>query len=200
MRRRQVHGAFGLVAAGLAVALGWQLVALQRVESTNRKLAAVPASLAAEGAGVRGGDPGGDSTPPNAGDEPPVEPRARLAWATALAVGGATDAAERLFVELAGEHEGDPLGRAARFDLGNGYLRDALSAETDPRRAGPLVELAKQRYRDLLRETPDDWDVRYNLERALRFAPERGDDGFSDMDPVKSVDVVVPDFVPRDQP
>jgi hypothetical protein len=31
-----------------------------------------------------------------------------------------------------------------------------------------LVELAKQRYRDLLRAEPQDWDARYNLERALR--------------------------------
>ena len=36
----------------------------------------------------------------------------------------------------------------------------------------PLVELAKQRYRDLLRAEPQEWDARYNLERALWLAPE----------------------------
>ena len=36
----------------------------------------------------------------------------------------------------------------------------------------PLIELAKQRYRDALRDRPDDWDARYNLERALWLAPE----------------------------
>ena len=36
----------------------------------------------------------------------------------------------------------------------------------------PLIELAKQSYRDLLREDPNDWDARYNLERALWLAPE----------------------------
>jgi hypothetical protein len=40
------------------------------------------------------------------------------------------------------------------------------------RRLPAAVELAKQRYRDLLRAEPQDWDARYNLERALRSAPE----------------------------
>ena len=43
----------------------------------------------------------------------------------------------------------------------------------------PLLELAKQGYRDVLRDDPQQWDARYNLERALRLAPEaeEGDDG-----------------------
>ena len=36
----------------------------------------------------------------------------------------------------------------------------------------PLVELAKQSYRDVLRDNPADWDAKYNLERALWLAPE----------------------------
>ena len=41
----------------------------------------------------------------------------------------------------------------------------------------PLIELAKQSYRDLLREDPGDWDARYNLERALWLAPEVAEEG-----------------------
>ena len=67
----------------------------------------------------------------------------------------------------------DALGRQALFNLGNMYLRQGLAQGTAE--ALPLVELAKQRYRDLLRATPDDWDARYNLERALRLAPEEQD-------------------------
>ena len=35
-----------------------------------------------------------------------------------------------------------------------------------------MIELAKQNYRQVLHEDPDDWDARYNLERALWLAPE----------------------------
>ncbi len=54
------------------------------------------------------------------------------------------------------------------------YLRqgELAIAGGDAARGLPMVELAKQRYRDLLRDTPGDWDARYNLERALRLAPE----------------------------
>jgi mxaK protein len=36
----------------------------------------------------------------------------------------------------------------------------------------PLLELAKQSYRNALRRDPSRWDVRYNLDRALWLAPE----------------------------
>ncbi len=64
-----------------------------------------------------------------------------------------------------------------------------------------MVELAKQRYRDLLSEVPDHWPARYNLARALQLAPEgaeRNDD--ERIDPVKSVNVIVPGFEKKDLP
>ena len=52
-------------------------------------------------------------------------------------------------------------------------MREALKNGTSGAvQSLPLIELAKQSYRDLLRENPGDWDARYNLERALRLAPE----------------------------
>jgi mxaK protein len=53
----------------------------------------------------------------------------------------------------------------------------------DPGGALPLVELAKQSYRDALRAEPFDWDARYNLERALALAPEADDANSDDTEP-----------------
>ena len=187
MRRRTVHAAFALSALAAAGALGWQLLALERARDVNRSLAAVLDAPAA----------GADEAP-----VPPDEaPRVRLARASAFAARGDVEAAERLFTSLAREHAGTPLGDAARLGLANRYLREGMREELDPRRAAPLLELAKQRYRDLLRERPGDWDARYNLERALRLAPENEDAAGEDADdPVKSVNVVVPGFTPKDLP
>ena len=71
--------------------------------------------------------------------------------------------------------EGDrrDLGQAARYNLGNLYMRDALvNGSSQAFRSLPLIELAKQQYRDVLRNEPADWDARYNLSRALQLAPE----------------------------
>jgi mxaK protein len=52
-------------------------------------------------------------------------------------------------------------------------MRQALKDGPDAvLRALPLIELAKQSYRGSLRLNPEDWDARYNLERALWLAPE----------------------------
>jgi mxaK protein len=83
---------------------------------------------------------------------------------------GAHDAAFKAYGGVIRSGELDALGRQALFNLGNMYLRQALAGGGND--ALPLIELAKQRYRDLLRAMPDDWDARYNLERALRLAPE----------------------------
>jgi mxaK protein len=71
--------------------------------------------------------------------------------------------------------EGDrrDLRQAALYNLGNLYMRDALeNGASEAFRSLPLIELAKQRYRDVLRDRPVDWDARYNLSRALQLAPE----------------------------
>jgi len=184
MRRAPVHAVFALVASVLGGALVVQLVELRRIERDNRAIAGVPATL---------GDKSADAASPDA------PPRARLARAVALSAGGEPVAAEALLTELA--RRDDAVGRAARFDLGNSYLRQGLAAEGDPARARAIVELAKQRYRDLLREDPDDWDTRYNLERALRLAPEGEERAeLERIPPLKRVDVVFPGFEAEDLP
>src|SRR5690606_41486529 len=52
-------------------------------------------------------------------------------------------------------------------------MREAMKyGAADSARWLPMIELAKQSYRTLLRERPSEWDARYNLELALRLAPE----------------------------
>lgn len=66
------------------------------------------------------------------------------------------------------------LRRAARFNSGNLYLRDAIEAADagDTAAATPQFELAKAAYRVVLHGDPQHMSARYNLERALRRAPE----------------------------
>jgi mxaK protein len=66
------------------------------------------------------------------------------------------------------------LRSTAWYDLGNLYLREALrllqsGADASAR---PLLELSKESYRNALLERPDLWDAKFNLELALRLAPD----------------------------
>ena len=77
------------------------------------------------------------------------------------------------------------LGTAARFNSANLLLRQAgaLGAGLQTAQSGqalPLIELAKEQYRELLRRDPGFWDARYNLERAQRLLPDTVD---SDLEP-----------------
>ena len=70
------------------------------------------------------------------------------------------------------------LAAAAHYNSGNIHLREALQLARDDllgQRPQP-AELAKQRFRDALRMQPEHWGARYNLERALRLAPEVDED------------------------
>jgi mxaK protein len=60
------------------------------------------------------------------------------------------------------------------YNLANLYLRRALQyRENDANDlALPLVELAKENYREVLREDSQDWFAKFNLELALRIAPD----------------------------
>lgn len=123
-----------------------------------------------------------------------------LAKAQALSNGGQFDAAELLLVRLIDQQKNQPLGQAARFNLANHYLRKARASNTHGAQARPLIEIAKQRYRDILKTTPYDWDARYNLEIALRLSPELPQDDERRGPPPKSVRVIVPDFQVDDLP
>lgn len=136
-----------LVLAVLALHDGWQL---HRIARWNNLIAA--------------------GTPPQA-DEPGAPRELRFAQAHARAASGAGEAALNRYAAL---HAADALGRAARYNSANLLLRQAieLRASTEPGQSLALIELAKENYRQVLRDDPEDWDARYNLERAQRLLPE----------------------------
>ncbi|MCI0655040.1 MAG: tetratricopeptide repeat protein [Methylococcaceae bacterium] len=71
--------------------------------------------------------------------------------------------------------EGDPRFRAkVHYNLGNIYLSQAMEMveNFDIAQAVPLVELAKDSYRQALRIDSGYWDAKYNLEAAMRLVPE----------------------------
>lgn len=106
------------------------------------------------------------------GDDAP--PALRFARAAHLAERGEIDAALNLYRSL---HADAALGDAARYNAANLLMRQALALQNSPSpgQAVTLIELAKQGYRELLRNDPDHWDARYNLERAQRLLPEPED-------------------------
>ena len=105
-------------------------------------------------------------------------PATRLARAQVLVNGANANAAEAaldLYRQVEAEGS-EPLRRIARYDTANLYMRqaqgEAKAANGEAGRSVPLIELAKGIYRGLLKETPADWDLRYNLEQAIRMLPE----------------------------
>jgi mxaK protein len=72
----------------------------------------------------------------------------------------------------------EPLRLAVLFNLGNTYLEQASSIDLkkDADLALPLIELAKGSYRELLKIDSQQWDARYNLERALQLSPDVGEE------------------------
>lgn len=150
MRRQSLHLAFGTAAASFALLAGYEGWALHHAERVNAAIANASTSL----------------------DE--TVPEARFARATAHARVGDYEAALKSYKAIIQGDRRD-LRLGALYDLGNLHMRAALKAGPDAAQAQPLIELAKQSYRDLLRSDPSDWDARYNLERALWLAPERED-------------------------
>ena len=103
--------------------------------------------------------------PPEGAELPP---QVRFAQAYAQAASGADDAALHRYRSL---QDDSRLGQAARYNSANLLMRQAMvvRAGTEPGNAIPLIELAKEIYRDVLRVDPQHWDARYNLERAQRL-------------------------------
>ena len=112
-------------------------------------------------------------------DAPGQPPELRFAQAHALAqaqaASGARDAALNRYRALQSDAR---LGAAARFNSANLLVRQAIEvqASTQPGQAIALLELAKEYYRDVLRDDPAQWDARYNLERAQRLLPDPDED------------------------
>lgn len=101
-----------------------------------------------------------------------VSPQIAFAQGYALAGHGETLRALTRYRQAA--DAGGPLAVAALYNIGNLHLRQGLAAQEAGQKAQSLAlfELAKQSYRDALAMEPGYWDAKYNLERALRLAPD----------------------------
>jgi mxaK protein len=174
MKRRHVHLLFGAAAAAFALIGGYHGIQLRSAERVNAAIAGASASLPDESF-----------------------PEARFAHARALSAAQNYEAAVQAYKTLA-QNERTDLRRAALYNLGNLHLHQALKSGPNAAvESLPLIELAKQSYRDLLREDPGDWDARYNLERALWLAPELAEEDTDQNRPTewqKRVVRALPDF------
>jgi mxaK protein len=150
MKRRTIHLLFAAASIALAVPTGWQALRLAQAVRINAAIAQAGATATASSEFAE----------------------ARFAHALALSTAGRYEPALAAHKALL-QGERGPLRHAVLYNLGNLHLHEAL--KNGPERANdalPLVELAKQSFRDALRDDPGDWDARYNLERALGIAPE----------------------------
>jgi len=105
-----------------------------------------------------------------------------FAQAYAAHLSGDYQAARVRYGEL--EQVPDPvLRRAVLYNAGNTYMQQAaaIDRDSDADRALPLIELAKQSYRAALRLDPELWPARYNLERALQWSPDVGEQRLMDL-------------------
>ena len=165
MRRRYVHLLFGLSALAFALVAGYQARRLEQAERVNEAIARA-----------------------NAGALDSNLPEALFARALILSKRGDAqttqhEQAVKIYKELIQGRRAE-WRQAALYNLGNLYMQEvSRSGPENAMNALPLVELAKQSYRDLLRENPADWDARYNLERALWLAPELAEGGVEDNGP-----------------
>ena len=100
-----------------------------------------------------------------------LPPQAQFAQAFAEAASGADEPALNRYRAL---QEEPSVGQAARYNSANLLLRQAIALRAGPQpgQALALIELAKESYRDILRQDPGHWDARYNLERAQRLLPD----------------------------
>jgi len=105
------------------------------------------------------------------------DPRLWIAAARQPARAGHTAEAAAL-LRRAAEASRGRLRQVALYDLGNLYLREALQVRDSGADASalPLLELAKESYRGALLDRPDLWDAKFNLELALRVAPDLDSD------------------------
>jgi len=193
MRRATLHWFFAILASVFLLLTLWQAYQLNKNHNLLTAINNVPARITADGTSASG-----DATSITKSEK--SHPEVMLSEASALSDGGQFEQAETMLVKLIDQHQSEPVGQAARYNLANHYLREGLRRDQPGAKTRPLIELAKQRYRDLLLIEPQNWNARYNLELALRAAPEPAAGVEDKRPPVKSVDVVVPDFILKDLP
>ena len=153
---RRTRAVLVLLALVAAWAL-WEGTSLRRDTEHNRWIAdgALPADALAQWRSLR--------------------PELQFTQAQALAQRGERDAALKLYRALQSD---TPLGQRARYNGANLLMQQAIEvrAGDQPGQALPLIELAKEIYREVLRTDPGFWDARYNLERAQRLLPDPDDE------------------------
>jgi mxaK protein len=148
MKRSMTHIAFGAVALCCAAVAAYDGLQLKHASDVAQAVA-------------------------NPQDQSVDAPEVRLARAMVLSKSRAYADAQKLYDALIQDEDSGHVANAALFDLGNMYVRQATGEGSGGTlRSLPLLEQAKQRYRQLLRAAPDDWDARYNLERVLWLVPE----------------------------
>jgi len=188
LKRKTVHSGFIAITLGLTVLTINYWFEVNASRAISRTINEIPAALSANDASFQS-------------HQALRYPETRLALANAQSERGNFEAAESAFNGLIRDKSSAATVRAAQFNLANAYLRQGMRDDLEASQRGPMLELAKQRYRDLLRLYPDDWDARYNLELALRMAPENEKALAEDkIKPIKSVRVIVPDFIAKDLP
>jgi mxaK protein len=153
--RRVVRIALLAASAALTCALALESWQLARAVQVNRQLAArmADATVRAQWA--------------------VDDPRLWVAEARQPARAGGIAEAAALLRRAADASHGE-MRQVALYDLGNVYLREALRVRETGADASamPLFELAKESYRAVLMQQPDLWDAKFNLELALRAAPD----------------------------
>jgi mxaK protein len=165
VKRASIHVVFAAVALCCAGVAAYDWSRLQRAQHINQEVADTGKAAKAGTTATTGAQRN------ERNDDVPRE--VRLARAIALSKAGTFETAGPLFEDLIRDQRLDEVGRAALFDLGNMYLREGMGDSTSGTvQSVAMVEEAKTRYRTLLRSMPDDWDARYNLERALWLVPE----------------------------
>lgn len=106
-----------------------------------------------------------------------LPPEAEFALANQWAREGQLEKALGLLKKIE-EDVHHPYSREAAYNAATLYLKKAIEGggpAANPQLV-PLVELAKEGLRSVLRRNPEDWDARYNLERALALLPENEDE------------------------
>ena len=157
--RRRWGWGVGTVLVLLVALAAFDMQRLYAIASWNRQIAAIEASTAAPLVALV--------------SDAPAELRFATAWVAAQH--GELTRAVALYRDVAQARP--DLAGAALYDAANALVRegDRIAATGDWVGARPLLELAKETYREALRLDADRWDTRYNLERALRLAPEEED-------------------------
>ena len=114
----------------------------------------------------------------------PLAPEALFAQAYLHAQKGHHDEAIALYKRVESSSS-KALQLASRYNRGNRYLTQAMELDEEAaKQLGlPLVQMAKDTYRSVLRSEPSAWDAKYNLERALRLVPDPDDSDDEDLPP-----------------